>query len=156
MFKEYIKYKKIYESRDTHRKKKRNVWARYYLDEFKFESRVDFFLRFLDKLLNNNFILEIKYWDNNDYLLLLLNEFNKTYKVLREYSGDQVPGVIIIDEKKLDFKFFKSFLQSHFNHDLALEPSINIQLLLFFKDNEKLNILNFYDDRGFIVNHYFL
>jgi len=153
---DYIVSKEIYENHDTFKNNQKVVQARYYLDDLDFKIRVDFVLGFLKTFNHKRYLFEIQYWDNNDYLFYILNSYNSNYKILENYTGDESPGLILLDEENLNIRFLKELFQSHYNHDFAIEPSVNIQLYLFLKDKNKLSVIEFYDDRGFLVNHYLL
>jgi hypothetical protein len=151
----YSKYIKIFKSHKKFEKSKKLVWSRYYFDDYEFNKRVRFVLSLVKNYLKDGFVMEIKFWEENDKMLELFAETKNSYKMIRGYEKAEEPGIMTVDDLFLDLIFFEKLLQWHYNYEVAKEPALSIKVLLFFEDEEKLTIFDFYDDRGFIINYYY-
>ncbi len=145
IFKDYKKYEK----------QESLVWCRYYLDDYKFENRVRFVLNMIKPHVNGNFIMEVKFWDKNTIIKDFFHESTNKYYIQREYRSNKTPGLVIMEDNNLNLKFFEKLLINHYNYEKALDPALNVKILLFVNYNNFLLVFDFYDDRGFIVNYYY-
>lgn len=151
----YYKFLDIYNNRKKYELEKKFIWSRFYFDNFSFDKRVNFVIEMIKESLKEEFILEIKFWDNNILTLDFFKNLTNRNSILEEYKGEESPGIIIVYGRNLELSFFIELLQSHYNYELAEDPSLNIKVLLFIDTTKCLKIYDFYDDRGFIVNFYF-
>lgn len=151
----YDKYIKVYKGYKKFEEDKKLVWSRYYFDDYSFSRRVGFVLALIQNYIKKEFTLEVKFWEENSKIIDFFKEMQNSYAVVQEYKNGEEPGIIVIDDKNLDIKFFEQLLQRHYNHDLAYEPALSVKLLLFVNSDENLTVFDLYDDRGFIINHYY-
>jgi hypothetical protein len=152
----YKKYSKIFKRYKEYEKRKKIVWSRYYLDEYDFSRRVDFILNLIQSHVQKEFVVEIKYWEDNYKMAIFLEQSKNSYSIIKEYKNGQKPGIIVINDNNMDMRFFENLLSNHYNFELACEPALSIKVLLFINYDDYLMIFDFYDDRGFIISYYFL
>lgn len=151
----YDEYIKVYKDYKKFEEDKRLVWSRYYFDDYSFYRRVDFVLTLIQSYIKKEFTVEVKFWEENSKIIHFFKQIQNSYIVMQEYKNGEEPGIIIIDDNNLDVKFFEQLLQRHYNHDLAYEPALSVKILLFVNSDKKLTVFDLYDDRGFIISHYF-
>lgn len=151
----YDKYLEVYKDYKKFEEDKRLVWSRYYFDDYCFSRRVGFVLALIQNYVKNEFTVEVKFWEENNKIIDFFKKIQNSYTVVQEYNNGEEPGIIVIDDNNLDIKFFEQLLQRHYNHDLAYEPALSVKLLLFVNSDENLTVFDLYDDRGFIINHYY-
>ncbi len=154
MEKKYSELIEIYHNRAKYEAEDRFIWNRYYLDNYSFNKRVEFVTDLIKKDVKEDFLLEIKFWDNTELVLDFFKKLKNKNYFLEDYKGGEKPGIIIVDDKNLEIEFFTELLQCHYNYELAEEPSLNIKILLFINKKTDIIVYDFYDDRGFIVNYY--
>ena len=152
----YQKYLKIFKNRKKFEKKGKIIWSRYYLDDYDFSKRVDFVLSLIHNHVQKEFISEIQYWEDNHKMVNFFEQSKNSYSIIKEYKNGQKPGIIVIDDNQMDMNFFKNLLLNHYNFELAYEPALSIKILLFVNYDDYLMAFDLYDDRGFIINYYFL
>lgn len=155
MSSKYRKYIKIYKSYKKFSKKKSLVWCRYYLDDFDFNKRVNFVSDFLKIKNKDEFVMEVQYWENNDKIMNFFDSSKIFYTVIKKFNDNPDPGVLVCEGENFDLLFFKKLLQNHYNSDFAKNPALSVKILLFFNYSDYLQIFDFYDDRGFIINYYY-
>ena len=101
-----------------------------------------------NKNLADNIVYKIIFWEKDEVIENCL--VSKNYKKIKSYNNGVRPGVIFVEQDKLDVEFIDFILLRHFNFELAKEPSLNIRVQLFAKFDDDFSILlDIYDDRGF-------
>lgn len=101
-----------------------------------------------NKNLVGNIVYKILFWEKDEALENCLAFWN--YKKIKSYKNGIKPGIIFVEQDKIDTKFIDFILLRHFNFELAKEPSLNIKVQFFIKFNDQFSMLfDIYDDRGF-------
>ena len=82
--------------------------------------------------------------------LIKEEQIKVNYKKIKSYKNGIKPGIIFLEQDKIDTKFIDFILLRHFNFELAKEPSLNIKVQFFIKFDDQFSMLfDIYDDRGF-------
>ena len=91
---------------------------------------------------------KILFWEKDEVLENCLAFWN--YKKIKSYKNGIKPGIIFVEQDKIDTEFIDFILLRHFNFELAKEPSLNIKVQFFIKFDDQFSMLfDIYDDRGF-------
>lgn len=147
---------RIYKDTKRFRKKGRFVWCRYYLDDYDFNKRIKFITSLLQDFTEKRFTIELKFWEETDKIKKFFDEFAKRYIIVKQYGNGRKPGILVYNGNALDMFFFSTLLKNHYNYEHAIEPALSMKLLMFIEDDDRITIFDFYDDRGFIINYYYL
>ena len=129
------------------------VTGRYDLESLKINDKILFiFEAFIKNKDVRGITYNLLYWEKDGLIKGFLDSKKKeNYLIFRNYSGEAIPGEILLDQKEIEFSFFQSLLINHFNHELALEPSINLRVQICINYKNKYLLLDIYDDRGFDI-----
>lgn len=141
------------------KKKARNVLkGRFDLEYITLNRKSTHLIKFLssfDEIIKITY--KILFWDKNEVISDFLKKNNQydlsTFKC--SYRNGIKPGILFIEDKKIDHVFIKSLLDHHFNHELAKSPSLNIRVQICLNLKEQIILLDIYDDRGFDI-YFFL
>lgn len=91
---------------------------------------------------------KILFWEKDE---VMSGFFNSDFKIHTSYKNGKVPGVIFIDDDKINEELVKSLLINHFNYEMAEEPSLNLRIQICLTQEKGIVLLDIYDDRGFDV-----
>lgn len=139
------------------RNKKEVVNGNINLENLKFSKRVEFIVKYISSLnAISKITYKISFWEENELMrkFLEINQSDKSYILDVLYKNGQKPGVVYIDNNKIDIKFIKALLINHFNHEMAISPSLSVGVCICINQEEFATVLDIYDDRGFHI--YFL
>ena len=101
-----------------------------------------------NKNLADSIVYKIIFWEKDEVIENFL--VSKNYKKMKSYKNGIRPGIIFVEENKIDIEFLNFILLRHFNFELAKEPSLNVRIQFFVKFDDEFSILfDIYDDRGF-------
>ena len=142
--------KKIIDSK----KGKNLVKGRFDLESIDFTKRSSFIVNLILSLMEKAAITyKILYWENTTEIKKIFNNnlYRKKYRMSLEYKDGETPGVIFIDQRKLNKMFLKSLLDIHFNYEMAIDPSLNMRVQICINQKEIITVLDIYDDRGFDI-----
>jgi hypothetical protein len=134
------------------RKPKNTLLSRFDLTNFSFNSRKNIILKILFIFLSNkiNIVYRILFWEEIEKILSILNiDYKKDeVHIYKPYKNGQKPGILFIEDNKINIKFISNILHNHFNYEKAKEPSLNIRLQILSSSKSYI-IIDIYDDRGF-------
>jgi hypothetical protein len=106
-------------------------------------------------LFLSNYIQNIKDVLDVTYRILSWEDINSLEEILKDklyykidYRNGKRPGKIVLKEVNIDFNFLQNILVSHFNYELALEPSVNIRPQILIRTSKYSIVFDIYDDRG--------
>lgn len=101
---------------------------------------------------------KIFFWEKDELIknFFNLNLNSKDYKITVGYSDAEASGVLFIDDKELDLSFIKTLLDTHFNYELGVFPSLNLRVQICVNNTDDfIYLLDVYDDRGFDIYYLF-
>jgi len=96
---------------------------------------------------------KIMYWEQDERMKYLFS--NKKYKLVVSYKHGKRPGIIYLEDKIIDTVFLNTLLETHFNYEMAKDPSINMRVQLCLNQAYSIILLDIYDDRGFDIYYYY-
>lgn len=133
------------------------VRSNFDIENISIDKKIDFIIHRITEFEFRNIIYKIIFWDDNNRINDFLNnkyDFDHII-VSKQYKNGATPGVIFIEDTKINILFLRKILLLHFNFEFAKIPCINMKLQIFLKliDNNDI-LIDIYDDRGF--NIYFL
>ena len=107
----------------------------------------------IETYFNDSNLIELKlyYWEPDCQIQQYIRIFNYDFISLKSYKGRTIPGVMLIQLKKLDIIFIRNLLFNHFNKDFSRNPYLDIRPYFLIQNQENQIVLEIYDDRGFNV-----
>jgi hypothetical protein len=120
-------------------------------------KKIDFIVHKISEFEFRKIVFKIIFWDDENRILDVINKKYDFDSIIssKQYKNGATPGVIFIEDSKLNVSFFRQILLLHFNFELAKDPCINMKLQIFFDfENDKDILLDIYDDRGFNVYYF--
>lgn len=145
---------------DDHRNPRKyipgTVWVRHHLDELSLQQRIEYTLALLrpyDGL--HSAVYVVYFWETIEKVTALLGDLDAWGDV--EFVTDYVPQdedddtwIVKITSERFDVATLQSLLTLEFHYEHALEPSLNMRVLLYLHDHQQSkHLFRFYDDRGF-------
>ncbi len=150
----YNEFLKTYKSYKKYEKNDRFLYCRYYLEKYKFNLRIGFISKLLLNEDYDNYVIELKFWENDEFILSKMKDYNYNCTLVRTYKNGQTPGILAVEGKKVDLTNLGAILLNHFNYELAEKPALNIGIILYLESADFLKVYDFYDDRGFTISYY--
>jgi hypothetical protein len=130
------------------------IKGRFDIESIQLKHKADFLISFIS-LQEEIFSITYKilFWEKDEVIerFFNLNFSPKQYKINKTYRGGKLPGSVFVDESGIDKIFLKTLLDSHFNYEMAKEPSLNIRVQLCINVKDIVVLLDIYDDRGFYI-----
>jgi len=129
------------------------IKGRFDIEPVALEKKLDFIVQFFFSLrVVKCLTYKILFWEKDDLLTSLMTSMNVTkYWLSTSYDNGEVPGVLYVDMDTFDESVFRLLLTNHFNYELAEDPSLNIRVQICLSEENKIKLLDIYDDRGFDV-----
>ncbi len=133
------------------------VRSNFDLENISMNKKIDFIVHKISEFEFRKIVFKIIFWDDENRILDVINKKYDFDSIIssKQYKNGATPGVIFIEDSKLNVSFFRQILLLHFNFELAKDPCINMKLQIFFDfENDKDILLDIYDDRGFNVYYF--
>ncbi|MEM6817060.1 MAG: hypothetical protein AAF600_22160 [Bacteroidota bacterium] len=129
------------------------IKGRFDIELVELEKKLDFIIQFFFSLkVIEGVTYKILFWENDDLMTSLITSMNVTkYWLSTSYENRETPGVLYIDMNVFDESVFKQLLTNHFNYEMSEDPSLNIRVQICLNEENKIELLDIYDDRGFDV-----
>ena len=72
----------------------------------------------------------VVFWENNDRMISFMesNLSDRQYSLTTFYIGRESPGIIYIEDKRVDDIFLAEILKNHFNYEMGKEPTLQMRL----------------------------
>lgn len=115
-------------------------------------NKIDFIIQFFSLKLIMGLTIKILFWENDSLLKNLMASMNVTkYQLVNSYKNGENPGILYIDMNVLEESVIRQLLINHFNYEMAQDPSLNIRVQICLVEENKITLLDIYDDRGFYI-----
>jgi hypothetical protein len=134
------------------------IRGRYDIEGIQLKNKSGFVIQMLHAIKEiKSITYKILFWETdktiNDFFNLNFN--HKTYQIVANYTGKEIPGVLFVDDEKFDKNFTKVLLNTHFNYELAVSPSLDLRVQICINNVDNfIFLLDVYDDRGFDIYHF--
>ena len=133
------------------------VKGRYDIEPIPLEKKSGFIIQLLQSLREiKSITYKMLFWEKDELIKDFLNSNlqDKDYKIAINYSGTEIPGVVFVDDKEFDYVLMKTILDTHFNYELGVLPSLNLRVQICVNNvYDFIYLLDVYDDRGFDIYH---
>lgn len=143
-------FKKILMKKEGHN----IVNSRFDLEKLEFKFKADFIINLISSLNDiKGITCKILFWEDDLKVEKFINLYhqNKAYTKTKSYKNGKKPGIVFIDDISINESFLKLLLNSHFNFELAKEPSQNIRIQICVNLEKYIMLFDIYDDRGFFL-----
>lgn len=128
------------------------ITGRFDIEPVGLTKKLDFIIQFFSLKLITGLTFKILFWEKDNLLKSLMASMNITkYWLPTSYENGEAPGVLYIDMNVFDESVFRQLLTNHFNYEMAEDPSLNIRVQICLNEENKIKLLDIYDDRGFDV-----
>lgn len=121
------------------------------LESFGFEDKMKIIENYFSNMTKVS--LKLFFWENYSSLYNYILGFDiENIELLRDYKGKKLPGILSVNLYTYNKFFIKNLLLCHFNSDFAVNPKLMIHPHFLIEcENNSINILDIYDDRGMYV-----